>query len=789
MTFIRFAIMLHQHGILHDLNFLMDGDHGDGHDDRSDDHCDSDVDFGDGIHTVYQQHHANYAMGEELEDQFSDPWSEEEEHEQIDEDHNNAKGRTTGNGRDGTELQFEHELHTQFENGVELRMHSDTEDSDSEQAHSIHVDEYLRGADHSNYSHHIPSGDSRGSTHSINVESIGKQLSMVTLNSLVKEHNSNHQLLTDQQPSIESLPSTKCSNPDSNAGSIPGSNPRSNSRSDMHHFSALTPTRSTTSEIMGSRYLREFDEFERCGFGTYGTVYRVRHKLDSAEYAIKKILYKHDGVNHDNIKEKLLREVTTIAQFNHVNVVRYYTAWIEAMPGTIGLNQVTPRQRAQSPSEFGGMSPLGGTRGTRFPQRLQSLDSLGRQCHSQNSHDEILDFWQKKVHYSCLFLQTEYCGNYALSHFIREPHRVPQRDDNMHLFSQILLGLAHIHSKGLLHRDLKPENIFLESNNVNGDHGDVQQLTVKIGDFGLSKSMSDSIIQSDTVSAVQSEDLNDLKDLKDLKNLDESTSNLTANLGTEVYAAPEQLSSALNASYDFSADIYSVGIILFELIQPPFTTMTERRMAISKYREHHEIDEERIDTVLFQREIKMMNAMTQQDASKRPSANELIHWPFIAEFWIKNVLNGAVPPLPVGTKSVLTQIERKHRSIEYDNSMIDDLEIGGDREGDVNSVDEQQRPALHHGDSIRVSFVHSPVDSVKSGGSASAGTAECDVKRKNSLSSSPVYLVTSPCGSPQEVTVPVPWVPPQMSPFCMEENENIMSSDTFLQTEAKEHHH
>merc|ERR1719203_1863521 len=55
MTFIRFAIMLHQHGILNDLNFLMDGD------------CiesDHELMFGDDHHAVHQQQHA---MEQELE--------------------------------------------------------------------------------------------------------------------------------------------------------------------------------------------------------------------------------------------------------------------------------------------------------------------------------------------------------------------------------------------------------------------------------------------------------------------------------------------------------------------------------------------------------------------------------------------------------------------------------------------------------------------------------------------------------------------------------------------------
>lgn len=50
------------------------------------------------------------------------------------------------------------------------------------------------------------------------------------------------------------------------------------------------------------------------------------------------------------------------------------------------------------------------------------------------------------------------------------------------MFSQIVLGVQHIHFKKILHRDLKPENIMLT-----GTHGNI----VKIGDFGVSKNFQE----------------------------------------------------------------------------------------------------------------------------------------------------------------------------------------------------------------------------------------------------------------------------------------------------------
>jgi len=745
--------MLHQHGILSDLSFLMDGvrDCGDGHHAVHHDH-----------HHIDRHHHAMSA-GAEVEDQFSDPWSDEE-HDQ------NAKG--ISNSFHDTDSNADEEEDEIFEDSKvdELRVLSDSESTSEDgdenmghRHHRRHMDAYF-GADnavnmdHSNPSQYLFSGDSKGSTRSIDVDAIGNTLSMVSLTSfqrLMNVHNANH-----PPPPIHSVDEVTA-----------------NANQHRSRFPELTPTQSTTSEIMGSRYLREFDQFERCGFGTYGTVYRVRHKLDSAEYAVKKILYKHDGVNHDHIKDKLLREVTTIARTNHPNILRYFSSWIEAMPATVNTSRSGKGDRRSS-TTYGVNPTLLSPEQHRlsYEQRdespeLEERDERQFEQRVSSKHDEIFDFWQRKEHYSCLYLQTEYCGKYALHHFIREPHRVPQRDDNMHLFSQILLGTAHIHSKRLLHRDLKPENIFLVSNSEDDAHHDARQLTVKIGDFGLSKSISDSVLKTPSCTSTRSDADHGSHDDIEIE-FDElsssSESNLTANLGTEVYAAPEQLSSD-NGSYDTSADIYSLGIILFELIQPPFVTMMERRLAISKYREHQEIDGDRIDTVLFQKEIKMMNQMTHCDPMQRPSANELIHYPFVAEFWMYNVIKGVKPPLPGNTHSALPMIGRKQQSIEYAEQ--------GHSDSDGAS---SKSKGLHHDESLQVSVVQS-TDSQSS-------DSHNERKRKGS-SCSPVYLVTSPCGSPLEVTVSLM---PQMSPFCMDENENEsgkVSTDSFKQAVDEKHHH
>ncbi len=96
---------------------------------------------------------------------------------------------------------------------------------------------------------------------------------------------------------------------------------------------------------------------------------------------------------------------------------------------------------------------------------------------------------------------------------------------------QILKGLHQIHESGFVHRDIKPENVFLATNPKTNDE------MVKIIDFGIAKRAAN---KSDPLLSVAGQIY-----------------------GTPQYIAPEQ---AVNPDVDQRADLYSVGILMYECV-------------------------------------------------------------------------------------------------------------------------------------------------------------------------------------------------------------------------------
>lgn len=194
---------------------------------------------------------------------------------------------------------------------------------------------------------------------------------------------------------------------------------------------------------------------------------------------------------------------------------------------------------------------------------------------------------------SILYIQMEFCEKQTLRDLIRKG-LYDDPEEYWRLFRQILEGLAHIHGHNIIHRDLKPDNIFIDLAKV-----------PKIGDFGLATSGQYQKPESKVFNGNQ-----------------DGGGDMTRSVGTALYVAPE-LSSTVAGNYNDKVDMYSMGIIFFEMCYPLGTAMErDKEIRILRERKHALPSEFATPQKSLQGSIIM--SLISHRPSERPSCAELL---------------------------------------------------------------------------------------------------------------------------------------------------------------------
>ena len=71
-----------------------------------------------------------------------------------------------------------------------------------------------------------------------------------------------------------------------------------------------------------------FEIIDKVGAGGYGSVYKVKNKLDGNVYALKKIKLESEGGYQNEETTKVLKECRYLSRLDHPNILRYYGSWI-----------------------------------------------------------------------------------------------------------------------------------------------------------------------------------------------------------------------------------------------------------------------------------------------------------------------------------------------------------------------------------------------------------------------------------------------------------------------------
>ncbi|MBI5517937.1 MAG: serine/threonine protein kinase [Deltaproteobacteria bacterium] len=156
----------------------------------------------------------------------------------------------------------------------------------------------------------------------------------------------------------------------------------------------------------------------------------------------------------------------------------------------------------------------------RFVREAQSAAAVG--------HKNIVDVLDFGSHDGVPFLVMELLDGEDAGVLLERVGNLPP-GEACWVASEVLSALAAAHKAGVVHRDLKPDNVFLTR--------DASGVGVRLLDFGIARFRADGaeiLTAADVV------------------------------LGTPRYMAPEQL--AHSASVDHRADLYALGVLLYELL-------------------------------------------------------------------------------------------------------------------------------------------------------------------------------------------------------------------------------
>lgn len=231
--------------------------------------------------------------------------------------------------------------------------------------------------------------------------------------------------------------------------------------------------------------------------------------------------------------------------------------------------------------------------GNRYKKRSNSLSSDDDDPWDESSSVKVGNASPSQ---SILYIQMEYCSS-TLRKLIDNRAMAKMDESNIwRIVRQIMEALVYIHGRKIIHRDLKPGNIFLDSEG-----------NVRLGDFGLAttnraKDEADQDISESTLNEAGQvyeaiEDISRLLGGSAQASLSHQSSiqeSITRGVGTTFYRAPEQEGLLVkmrgkknDSSYDSKADIFSMGIVLFEMFNPPFETYMERADTLTKLRGDH----------------------------------------------------------------------------------------------------------------------------------------------------------------------------------------------------------
>eukprot|EP00667_Euglena_gracilis_P015439 EG_transcript_16061 len=230
------------------------------------------------------------------------------------------------------------------------------------------------------------------------------------------------------------------------------------------------------------------------------------------------------------------------------------------------------------------------------------------EIHAKLRHPNIVRLYAYFYDKRRVYLVLEYCPRGELYKLLQAEGRFSEPQAARYIAS-LGAALEYLHAQGVLHRDLKPENLLLDKTG-----------NVKLADFGW---------------CIQPEDIQDRR---------------TTLCGTLDYLPPEMVD---NAGYDRTADIWALGVILFEFLTgaPPFEVPGDPRHTLQRIQGATF----EIPNYLSPGAADLIQKLLVRDSAQRPAIADVLRHP-----WLTQML--AAPPGPTAMSPPAGPSSKKARA-------------------------------------------------------------------------------------------------------------------------------
>jgi eukaryotic-like serine/threonine-protein kinase len=219
----------------------------------------------------------------------------------------------------------------------------------------------------------------------------------------------------------------------------------------------------------------------------------------------------------------------------------------------------------------------------RFAQDEEFVERFRREASSAAGlqHPNVVGVYDRGEFEDTYYIAMEYCEGRSLKDVVRAEAPLDVRRA-IAITRQVLLAARFAHRRNVIHRDLKPHNVILDAEDG-----------VKVTDFGIARAGASDITQAGAI------------------------------MGTAQYFSPEQ---AQGRPVTEASDLYSIGVVLFELLtgKAPFDGETPVAIALMHVNQPAPSPRDLVPTIPSELNAVVLKALAKDPAERYPDAESFM---------------------------------------------------------------------------------------------------------------------------------------------------------------------